>query len=243
MPFKRLPTSQEIRKMSFVLAYAVEIEQKDIEWMVKNHPHAPLPRYLKRVKRTDRGKTLLLVEINKKTTSKTSIVPVQIPEFEPITQTQFEEACAVWPCYFYKPYEKEINEKEIEFQWDFFRNKKLINSGNGNLNGNICAGICAIFDGKRFITSSYDIEPIIRHSVAECITRTSQNKMGHMGYLCTGLTAWLAREPCISCAMALVHGRIYRVFVQQQVDGGIFSSKRLNYNEHLNHRFNVYFYQ
>ncbi|XP_055342484.1 probable inactive tRNA-specific adenosine deaminase-like protein 3 [Paramacrobiotus metropolitanus] len=61
-------------------------------------------------------------------------------------------------------------------------------------------------------------------------------------YLCTGLTAVLAREPCIMCAMALVHGRIGRIVFRQAGagDGGVLSVYKLQALKQLNHRFTVF---
>ncbi len=66
-------------------------------------------------------------------------------------------------------------------------------------------------------------------------------KDGEGGYLCTGLDAYLWREPCLMCAMALVHSRIRRVFFRRSSPGGgLCSAAKLHTIKSLNHLFEVY---
>lgn len=59
-------------------------------------------------------------------------------------------------------------------------------------------------------------------------------------YIATGYTCILHDEPCLFCAMALLHSRIQRVFyTRRSVDGG-FSKHRLHEHAKLNHHFSVF---
>eukprot|EP00252_Welwitschia_mirabilis_P009461 TRINITY_DN22047_c0_g1_i2.p1 TRINITY_DN22047_c0_g1~~TRINITY_DN22047_c0_g1_i2.p1 ORF type:complete len:323 (+),score=62.23 TRINITY_DN22047_c0_g1_i2:151-1119(+) len=61
-------------------------------------------------------------------------------------------------------------------------------------------------------------------------------------YLCTGFDAYVLREPCAMCAMALVHQRVRRVFygIPNSRTGALGSVSRLHGEKSLNHHYSVY---
>ncbi|XP_040846483.1 probable inactive tRNA-specific adenosine deaminase-like protein 3 isoform X2 [Ochotona curzoniae] len=60
-------------------------------------------------------------------------------------------------------------------------------------------------------------------------------------YVCTGYDLYVTREPCVMCAMALVHSRIQRVFYgAPSPDGALGTRFRVHARPDLNHRFQVF---
>lgn len=76
-------------------------------------------------------------------------------------------------------------------------------------------------------------------------SNTSQNLSdsvsGPQPYICTGYDLYVTREPCVMCAMALVHSRISRVFYGTAFSDGALGTKfKIHTQKDLNHRFDVY---
>ncbi|XP_051828215.1 probable inactive tRNA-specific adenosine deaminase-like protein 3 [Antechinus flavipes] len=60
-------------------------------------------------------------------------------------------------------------------------------------------------------------------------------------YICTGYDLYVTREPCVMCAMALVHSRIQRVFYgAASPDGALGTKFKIHTRPDLNHRFEVF---
>ncbi|KAH8355071.1 hypothetical protein KR093_004981 [Drosophila rubida] len=71
---------------------------------------------------------------------------------------------------------------------------------------------------------------------------TSADNLSKYGpYLCTGYDIYLLREPCLMCAMALVHSRVKRIFfLEQSQNGALVTSFQLHAVKELNHHYEVF---
>ncbi|ELQ74765.1 Subunit of tRNA-specific adenosine-34 deaminase, partial [Trachipleistophora hominis] len=81
-----------------------------------------------------------------------------------------------------------------------------------------------------------DRDDILNHGILNAVTAVSQQQIN---YLCTGLDAFLLNEPCVSCSMAFVHGRIRRVFYVNN-GTGTYSRQRMHEFKKFNHRYAVF---
>lgn len=238
---KILPPEEE-KEMEFVSAIAIIVKKSETVEKIKKHSSLKIPRYLKRVNSTLlEAENFVLVAFGSSTLVSEHI-NVLVPSFEPITKKQFVVANSVWPCNFYNHFEVKLDQGLASFQVSIllnYLNKHSIEIKKG-FESSFCAGICLIFDSQSLLSSTVDTDPIIGHAVLGGISQVSASKKG---YLCTGYTAVIYREPCMSCAMAFVHGRIKNVLFITKVKSGSFSFHKLNYNQFLNHRYNTYVYE
>lgn len=86
----------------------------------------------------------------------------------------------------------------------------------------------------------------LRHPAMSCIEIMSLRELAagadSATYLCGGLIAFLSHEPCVMCAMALVHSRISRIHFAM-VDpklGGAGGLYHIHSCESINHRYPAY---
>ncbi|KAJ8282591.1 hypothetical protein COCON_G00051100 [Conger conger] len=68
-----------------------------------------------------------------------------------------------------------------------------------------------------------------------------QAEQSWVPYICTGYDLYVTREPCVMCAMALVHSRISRVFYGAASEDGALGTKyKIHTQKDLNHHFEVF---
>lgn len=88
---------------------------------------------------------------------------------------------------------------------------------------------------------NYDKYPACQFSSSESFRNGCNLKETGQPYICTGYDLYVTREPCVMCAMALVHSRINRVFYgAPSADGALGTKYKIHCQKDLNHRFEVF---
>lgn len=229
--FVKLKTLEEERDCIIEEATAIVTEKENVQAILTSVSKFKIPEHLKRVKK-DNKEILVLYSLGKMEIP--NGLTVMVPRFKAHTKSQYNEARNYWPCNYFQIYDENIDQQLCKKNME-----TLLNYYNKDMDDHYCSGICMIYDEDSLISVGEDTEYIFGHGIIKCISNISSSKRG---YLCTGYTAFIYREPCYSCAMAMVHGRIKRVFCNNAgTKVSPFIGNKFNYNENLNHRYNVYF--
>lgn len=185
-----------------------------------------------------------------------------VPKHRAVTQKQYQESIGMWPCHYFPIKEHPIENSYVYFfvnklkcicksyiggEFEGFGSDKYNKKDDKNAqnDSNFCSIGCMIVDPKtkKIIYNAADTDNVLGHAILKAVTEVS--KM-NVSYLCTGLDMFMIKECCSSCAMALIHGRIGRVFFLQKSfnnseSKGSFTDMRLFCKKEFNHKFLVYF--
>lgn len=88
--------------------------------------------------------------------------------------------------------------------------------------------------------TSATTKPVLSDSSDDPVLNAGEEDLAP--YLCTGYDVYVVREPCVMCAMSLVHSRVKRVFFHvRNIDKGALISKcQIHLVKDLNHHYEVF---
>lgn len=217
-------------------------------------------KHLKKIRRTEDGECHVLLgrwEHVQQNLEEIQCLPIgrmrdcHVPACQPFTRQQFEECKLLWPTSFHedKYIQQCIDGTRFNSQ-QLARIRGMVKCLNLKRKENR-SHVCLIVNGEQVLASESDCSDHhpLHHATllaVGAVARTQLSNGPSEAYLCTNYEAFLSREICLMCAMALLHSRIRRVFfVHDATEGscppdGPFTRMKLHTNEKLNHRFEVW---
>jgi tRNA(Arg) A34 adenosine deaminase TadA len=157
-----------------------------------------------------------------------------VPIRPPHTREHFEAGRNVWPMVFH-----EYRKENVRSEFDEFVSKLVNSSLEESLQNQ---DVCIMDDkGKQISCAQRDAHHPVGHPVMLAINNAAKI-IQPPAYLCTDCIVFCRREPCLMCAMALLHSRIAAiVFVEEIESDSPFSAQiYLQGTPGLNHYYKVY---
>lgn len=192
---------------------------------------------------------------------------VAVPRSMPITCNQYEQSQKLWPCKFHpdKRLESILSGKMFDLLQlaTIERHMKMALECAKSTNSAVGAVMVDPTDDLIIAQSGdFRIKHPVKHAVMCVIdevaktqgggawdtdTKSSITKISSADktgpYLCTGYDLYVTREPCVMCAMALVHSRVKRVFFgceSNNESGGLAGKVSIHHLKNINHHFEVF---
>ena len=191
--------------------------------------------------------------------SKENIIEISLPSTQPISSNQYESAKQIWPItslispkekflYSHKENEKEdiisiFNQLKQDKQFTSYlyapNTRQIIAKGKEDKSSCIHHSIMDLLENYCKSIS----KPLLLGEKNEEAPKENTNTLfGYQEqYYCEGLYVFSIKEPCVMCAMALVHNRINRIYYEKETEeeGGLVSQIKIN-NYKLNHYYHIF---
>lgn len=192
---------------------------------------------------------------------------VEVPARPPLTRPQFEVASQRWPTSFHEDKQVTVALRGELFSatqkaamHGFMMAAVAAAAAARQLGMDAVGAVVVDPQREQVVAVGHDCRGAhpLHHAVIVCIDLVARGQgggayrfdaykscrftqAGAEPYICSGYDLYVTREPCVMCAMALVHSRIGRVFYGTASDHGALGSRlKVHCLKELNHRFEVF---